>query len=157
VFGENKREMGRANHDSKEDNLFMIQRSCMRWCYYETNLFGDPAVTFWNAPPMPQLTISQVKGGFGRVTASVTNNGNVTATDVEWSITVNGGMLGKINISSSGIIESLAAGDTITVQPENETIFGLGKVTIVVTVQYTEAWTGTAFVLGPFVLRVISD
>ena len=31
VFGENIREIGRANHDSKEDNLFLIQRSCMRW------------------------------------------------------------------------------------------------------------------------------
>jgi hypothetical protein len=157
VFGENKREIGRANHDSKEDNLFMIQRSCMRWCYYETNLFGDPAVPFKNAPQKPQLTISKVKGGFGVVLASITNDGDGPATDVEWSLTVKGGILGKINLSSSGIIESLGVGETITVQPENETIFGLGKVTITVTVTYTESWTGTAFVFGPFVLRVTAD
>ena len=64
VFGENIKEIGRANHDSKEDNLFLIQRSCIRWVYYETNLFGDPAVAFVNASGIkPQLRVSDVKGG----------------------------------------------------------------------------------------------
>ena len=44
VFGEMIPEIGRANHDSKEDNLPIIGRSCIRWCYYETNLFGDPSL-----------------------------------------------------------------------------------------------------------------
>jgi hypothetical protein len=54
VFGENKQEIGRANHDSKEDNLPLIGRSCIRWCYYETNLFGDPSLRITettNHPP----------------------------------------------------------------------------------------------------------
>lgn len=42
VFGENTPEIGKANHDSKEDNLHIITRSCIRWCYYQLNLFGDP-------------------------------------------------------------------------------------------------------------------
>ncbi|MBU0984073.1 MAG: thrombospondin type 3 repeat-containing protein [candidate division Zixibacteria bacterium] len=37
-------ELGRANQDSKEDNLYRIDESCMRWCYYELNLIGDPTV-----------------------------------------------------------------------------------------------------------------
>ncbi len=41
---EDKRQIGWANHDSKEDNLYRINQSCMRWCYYETTLFGDPTV-----------------------------------------------------------------------------------------------------------------
>ncbi|MCP4569565.1 MAG: hypothetical protein GY841_18465 [FCB group bacterium] len=41
---EGKPEIGRANHDSKEDNLHRINESCMRWCYYELTLFGDPTV-----------------------------------------------------------------------------------------------------------------
>ena len=44
VFGEMIPEIGRANHDSKEDNLPIIGRSCIRWVYYETNLFGDPSL-----------------------------------------------------------------------------------------------------------------
>ncbi len=43
---ESKPEIGRANHDSKEDNLYRISDACMRWCYYEINLFGDPTVAF---------------------------------------------------------------------------------------------------------------
>ena len=56
VFGEQIPELGRANADSKEDNLPIIGRSCIRWCYYQTNLFGDPSLKFYeieqqNQPP----------------------------------------------------------------------------------------------------------
>jgi hypothetical protein len=44
VFGENIPEIGKANHDSKEDNIPIIGRSMIRWCYYQTNLFGDPTL-----------------------------------------------------------------------------------------------------------------
>lgn len=46
VLGEGMLEVGRANQDSKEDNLWNINGGCMRWCYYELNLFGDPAQKF---------------------------------------------------------------------------------------------------------------
>ncbi len=42
AMGEDKLELGRANQDSKEDNLWDINGGCIRWCYYELNLFGDP-------------------------------------------------------------------------------------------------------------------
>ncbi len=42
---EGKPELGRANQDSKEDNLYRINEDCMRWCYYEITLFGDPTVS----------------------------------------------------------------------------------------------------------------
>jgi hypothetical protein len=42
-------EIGRANGDSKEDNLYRINEDCMRWCYYEINLFGDPTVSIRGA------------------------------------------------------------------------------------------------------------
>ncbi|MEA2030003.1 MAG: C25 family cysteine peptidase [candidate division Zixibacteria bacterium] len=41
---EGKAQLGPANHDSKEDNLYRVNESCMRWCYYEITLFGDPTV-----------------------------------------------------------------------------------------------------------------
>ncbi|KYK24510.1 hypothetical protein AYK24_05995 [Thermoplasmatales archaeon SG8-52-4] len=48
IFEENITEMGRASHYSKEDNIPRIAENGMRWCYYETNLFGDPEVSFFN-------------------------------------------------------------------------------------------------------------
>jgi hypothetical protein len=155
VFGEKIKEIGRANHDSKEDNLFLIQRSCMRWCYYETNLFGDPAVAFVNASEQkPQLSISSVKGGVGVVQASIVNEGDVPVSNIPWSISISGGLFGFINISSEGSFAALGVGNTMTIQPE-KTPFGFGKISIKINVKYAEEWNGMGFVLGPFVLRVI--
>ena len=66
VFGENIPEIGRANQDSKEDNLFLIGRSCIRWCYYQLNLFGDPSVSFfYNKPKKPETPTGQKTGEAG--------------------------------------------------------------------------------------------
>jgi len=39
-------QVGKANQDSKEDNIYRINDTAMRWCYYELNLFGDPTIPF---------------------------------------------------------------------------------------------------------------
>jgi hypothetical protein len=39
-------EVGRANQDSKEDNIYRVNDRAMRWCHYELNLFGDPTLAF---------------------------------------------------------------------------------------------------------------
>lgn len=49
VFKENITSIGKANQDSREDCLSKINGQCMRWCYYQVNLFGDPTLTFF--PP----------------------------------------------------------------------------------------------------------
>jgi hypothetical protein len=41
-FSENINLNGDINMDSHEDNLYGISDPVIRWCYYETNLFGDP-------------------------------------------------------------------------------------------------------------------
>ena len=46
VYGEKIYNIAKANQDSKEDNLHLINRSCMRIVYFETNLFGDPSISF---------------------------------------------------------------------------------------------------------------
>jgi len=63
VFGENIPEIGKANQDSKEDNIFLIERSCMRWCYYQLNLFGDPSISFYYNKPKKPETPSGLKTG----------------------------------------------------------------------------------------------
>ncbi|MHC4944496.1 MAG: C25 family cysteine peptidase [Planctomycetota bacterium] len=51
IFNEGLVEAGRANADSKEDNLWSINYKANRWCCYETNLFGDP-VTILAGPKL---------------------------------------------------------------------------------------------------------
>jgi hypothetical protein len=68
VYGEGIPELGRANQDSKEDNLYRINQECMRWCTYEINLFGDPTlrvkgVTGLRAAPGGNLNAAGPDGG----------------------------------------------------------------------------------------------
>lgn len=43
-FGEGLMNLGVLNADSHEDNIWDINGNRIRWCYYITNLFGDPAL-----------------------------------------------------------------------------------------------------------------
>ncbi len=56
VFGEDRPELGRANHDSKEDNIYRINEACMRWSAYALNLFGDPSVSLLGTPMSMRVT-----------------------------------------------------------------------------------------------------
>jgi hypothetical protein len=53
LFTENLHALGQANHYSKEDHIWHINENGIRWVYYETNLFGDPALRIkpYNYPP----------------------------------------------------------------------------------------------------------
>jgi hypothetical protein len=86
VFGEDITAIGKANQDSKEENLKKITGQCMRWCYYEMNLFGDPTLTFFpvssNVPPQkpskPTGTASGQVGNSYNYTAVATDSDNDT-------------------------------------------------------------------------------
>lgn len=76
IFGEEIAEIGKANQDSKEDNLHRINYGCMRWCYYQLNLFGDPTLTFYsdenNPPEIPDKPSGTDKGKIGEDYSFVT-------------------------------------------------------------------------------------
>ena len=58
VFGEHIPCISKAHQDSREDNVYLIDRSCMRWTYYGLNLFADPTVLLrlGKFPETPSLT-----------------------------------------------------------------------------------------------------
>ena len=89
IFGEDIEEIGKANQDSKEDNIGFISEPCMRWCYYQTNLFGDPTATFPIVEYDHDLSVSlevptspEIESTY-TINATVTNNGNNDETDVD--------------------------------------------------------------------------
>ncbi len=51
LFGEGLTEIGKANDDSKIDNIVNINIGALRWVYYELVLFGDPAMDIWTGTP----------------------------------------------------------------------------------------------------------
>jgi hypothetical protein len=80
LFTENIRELGPANHYSKEDNVWRIDENGIRWCFYQTNLFGDPHLSIKdpNLPPN-KPTID----GPTQVTVGETHGYNISTTDPE--------------------------------------------------------------------------
>jgi hypothetical protein len=116
--------------------------------------FDDLSVWATEAPIEPELEIGTITGGFG-VKASVKNTGAGDATNVNWTIALDGKLifLGK---SSTGTIASLAAAGEEPIKAGF--ILGFGKTNIVVSATCDEGKTAeanaTAFVLGPFVLGV---
>jgi len=70
LFGKGITEIGKLNQFSKEQNLKIINRICMRWCYYEMNLFGDPALTFFiqnnTSPEKPSISFGPKIGKIGK-------------------------------------------------------------------------------------------
>jgi hypothetical protein len=66
LFIENIRELGGASHFSKQDNVWRIDENGYRWCYYETNLFGDPELRIKSPneiPPEKPMTPSGPANG----------------------------------------------------------------------------------------------
>ncbi|RLJ03783.1 MAG: hypothetical protein DRP08_03015, partial [Candidatus Aenigmatarchaeota archaeon] len=69
IFNESIGNIGKANQDSKEDNVWQINGSCMRWCYYELNLFGDPETSLVpTAVPWISVTPNNGTVGVGNYT-----------------------------------------------------------------------------------------
>ena len=65
LFTENLRALGQANHYSKEDHIWQINENGIRWVYYETNLFGDPALKIKpcsNPPEIPDQPSGPTEG-----------------------------------------------------------------------------------------------
>lgn len=82
----------------------------------------------------PQLTIGNIKGKFNKVTADITNTGDHEAKFINWSISVTGGILKRIDVRSSGTLTTLATQSKTTVITDRTPI-GFGRLEISVTAQ----------------------
>jgi len=77
------------------------------------------------------ISIGDIKGGLVQVSAEIKNDGDADANDVEYSIKVTGGIFNRINVTTTGTIETLAAGASET-KTTDKPIWGLGSILIVV-------------------------
>ena len=77
----------------------------------------------------PIIKIGSISGGIG-VNAVIKNTGTGDATDISYTISATGGVLGLINSENSGAISIPAGGETTISLPM---IIGLGSITITVT------------------------
>lgn len=98
------------------------------------------------------LEIVNVQGGFGKITADIKNTGTTDALNVEWSISVKGGILGLINVETTDIIPVIIVGESFTIETD-KLIFGFGPVEILIEALFVTS-EGTGFVLGPFLINL---
>ena len=117
LFGENKRSIGMANQDSKEDNIGKIaSTNRLRWCYFEITLFGDPEVSLKNPPLRDHdvcvSTITSQKyiypGDFVNVRATVCNLGANDEQNVVVNLYINNTLLNSTTIPSISSLENIS-------------------------------------------------
>ena len=115
---------------------------CNTQYYWKIDAYDDhdcfTSGPIWNfATKFPELEIGNITGGWkflngGVASTEIKNVGKGDTHNVEWSISVKGGILRLTNVSSNGTIATLEANSVETVQT-SDSIYGLGKVTITVT------------------------
>ena len=102
--------------------------------------------------PGPILEIGNITGGFLKIGAEIKNVGDAEATDVNWNITIDGGIL-LLGKESNGIISGIDPQGVATIK--SGVILGLGKVTITISANATDALTATKTVNGVVLLFFI--
>ncbi|RLE33193.1 MAG: hypothetical protein DRJ61_07725, partial [Acidobacteria bacterium] len=119
VFEESMPEVSKANQDSKEDNLYRINEPCMRWCTYELNLFGDPAVAIQGAEvtgmrvtPRDSFDTQGMSGGPFSPSNKVYTIENMDATAIDYTVSKTQSW---VDLSSTGGLLPGGGSTTITV------------------------------------------
>ncbi|MCK5030107.1 MAG: exo-alpha-sialidase [Thermoplasmatales archaeon] len=102
---------------------------------------------YFAALPAPIISVESVSGGFG-VSAAIKNDGTADATNVPWSIDLDGSVF--VGAHAEGVIPSLVAGGS-SETVKTGFVFGIGKATLTVAAGGASQ-TAEVTVLGPFVL-----
>ena len=105
------------------------------------------------AEPKKSIEIPEVNGGIGHITILIENTGEVSLEDIEYQVSVKGGMFGNIDLKENGIV-SFIEYQSSEISETSKNIFGLGRITITINVDYAETWTGTGFVFGSFIFGI---
>ncbi len=100
----------------------------------------DGGAGYWSDPfplhiGLPALEVSVIKGGLTKVSAAIKNIGLAEADDINWQITLDGGLilLGK---ETTGTIQTILAGEEEEVR--SGLIFGFGQTRVTVTADILE-------------------
>ena len=115
-FGEYIYNLGTINADSHEDNIWDINGNYIRWCFYESNLLGDPHTPLRGQIIGPSVAYSShitsdATGGNGDgvvnpgeqidITATLVNVGSGDATDVNADISTSDSYISILDNTAS--------------------------------------------------------
>lgn len=121
---------------------------------YDAN-WGIEAIVEGEGTIWTELSITDLTGPIG-VSTGVKNIGENPATNVEYELTVTGGILGRVNVSVNDSVAELAIDAEEPIS--SGMFFGLGAIDITVTAVADNAdeveKTASAFLLGLFVIGI---
>jgi hypothetical protein len=108
----------------------------------------------------PELEISSINGGIGRVSIEILNVGDSVAEKVVSTISVKGGFLNRIDVfkecSGCGHCNTSILPGNTKVESTDQFILGLGPIDIIATANATGLPTveevTTGFIIGPIVI-----
>jgi len=105
---------------------------------YIPSFTPNPGTTQPNNPSenegTSRLMIENIRGRINKISAEIRNNGNQDAQSINWSISVTGGILKRIDLLSTGTINILSTQSGTTVTTDRIPL-GLGRLEITVTAQ----------------------
>ena len=123
----------------------------VQWQQEDGNIYFAAA---GSQPPVPPiLAISGITGGT-KLTATITNTGGSAATNVAWTMTITGGILGRINKTYTGNIPTLAPAGGQAIQSTG-IILGLGKITIAISAVCDEGASKQVSIAGRVLIILI--
>jgi hypothetical protein len=99
---------------------------------------------------LPRIEIGEITGSFGSISAEIKNVGAGAASNVTWSISIQGGLV-LLGRETTGTIAKIMPG--LSPKAKTSFVFGFSSVDILVTVGDLEK-TATAKLIGPFFLTV---
>ena len=110
----------------------------------------NPTITNNDMQNNTRLKIGKIRGGLLRIKADIKNVGETTANNVSWEIRITGGILNRINISFHGKNEAINSNTSKRIKTKRslKLLFGVGRVTITVRVNASNANTVTKRVKG---------
>ncbi len=121
----NSGQEGKASHSWEEEGYYDVKVKAK-----DENGGEGP----WSDPlnvhvlQAPWMDIGLISGGLFKINAVIKNIGSIDATDVGWTISLEGGaFMGK---ESTGVVDTIPAGDEVTVS--SGFILGLGKTIVTV-------------------------
>ena len=113
------------------------------------DLLDKEILRFHIGKPSGEIEIKSISGGFG-LSVDVENIGVINATDVKWSITIEGDMV-FLGGNREGTIPLLTAGENKKIK--TGLVLGFGPAEITVTVAGVSK-KASCFILGPLILNV---
>ncbi len=115
-------------------------------------------VTITEPPQVAELEITSISGFLG-VNVVITNIGEVVATNIEWNISISGGILDLVDVKEVGETNELAVDSTVEVK--TGMFFGFGKINTNIDVDAENAdkveGNYSAFLFGPIILGITEE